>query len=112
MTTGLTQAAAHAFVGEDDGRGEARAFYRIAGGVQGGMDAHELDGAVASGVAFIDAELARLCSSERQAVGFDPGQAHARDALFLEGQRANRASGADLATIITGRFATGPVGHN
>src|SRR5262245_17968 len=76
------------------------------------MDAHKLDGAIAGGIAFIDAELARLLSREWEAVGFDPGQSHAGDALFLNGQRANRAGRADLAAIIAGGFATGPVGDD
>src|SRR5688500_18137039 len=111
MATRLAEPAADALVREDDWGGKAGAFDRIAGCVEFWMNAHELDGAIACGVAFIDAELTCLLPSEREAIGLDPGEAHASHALFFDGQRANRAGGAHLAAVVAGRFATSPVGY-
>src|SRR5262245_64279719 len=73
------------------------------------MDAHEFDGVIPRGVALIDTELTRLASGERQAIGLDLGQAHAHNALFLDGERANGARRTDLAAIVAGGFATRPI---
>src|SRR5262245_21905920 len=73
------------------------------------MDAHELDGVIAGGLALIDAELTGFAPGERQAMGLDLCQPHAGNALFLDGERANRARGTDLAAIVASGFATRPI---
>src|SRR5262245_14715238 len=73
------------------------------------MDAHEFDGVIARGVAFIDTELTGLASRERQAIGLDLCQPHAGDALFLDWKRANGARRTYLAAIVAGGFATRPI---
>ena len=73
------------------------------------MDAHEFDGVIARRVAFIDTELTRLASGERQAIGLDLGQPHAGDAFFLDGEGANGAGRTDLAAIVAGGFAPSPI---
>ena len=98
VATCLADAAADAFVSEDD-RGEvAGAFDGLSGSIDLGVDLDELDGVITGGVTFIDAKLASLAICVRQAgVLIDDGEAHASDFLLGEWQGTDGTGGANLA---------------
>jgi hypothetical protein len=93
----LAQAAADAFVGEDDWSQKSCVLDRIAGGIDLGADAGEFNRVVTGMHALIDAELAGLTPGVWQAgLRVNLGQADSADLLFFERQRANGSGRTDL----------------